>query len=110
KDNLKRLLPAVQRELHECHMRKARKKAEQHLHHLAHYDSLTDLPNRFHFIDKIENSINESKKRNDGSLVAVIYLDLDRFKTINDGLGYDAGNQLLKKVAERLSNCVGSKG
>lgn len=110
KDNLKRLLPAVQRELHECGMRKARRKAEQHLHYLAHFDSLTGLPNRFHFIEQIEAAIAESKVTNDSKLVAVIYLDLDRFKTINDSLGYDAGNQLLKKVAERLSNCIGSKG
>lgn len=108
KDNLKRLLPAIQRELNEFQTRMAHKKAEQRLQFLTRHDTLTGLPNRFRLMEELDQVINA----HDGSkdIVAIIYLDLDRFKTINDSLGYEAGNQLLKKIAERLLNCVGRRG
>lgn len=108
KDNLKRLLPAIQRELDDFQSRKARKIAEQRLHFLTRHDSLTGLPNRFCLMEELEKAIED--RPDEEALVAIIYLDLDRFKTINDSLGYEAGNQMLKKIAERLLNCVGKRG
>lgn len=106
KDNLKRLIPAVRRELHDSQTRKGRREAEQRLHYLAHFDSLTGLPNRFFFIENLKLAIEQKKSK----LIAVLYIDLDRFKTINDSLGYEAGNLLLKEVAKRLRQCVPERG
>jgi diguanylate cyclase (GGDEF)-like protein len=108
KDNMKRLIPAVQREISEAKVRKKRHEAEQRLLYLAHYDRLTELPNRFTFLQKL-NQILAASTRNSVK-VFVVYIDIDRFKTVNDSLGYDAGNQVLVKVAQRLTNCLGNKG
>lgn len=77
-----------------------RKQAEQKIAHLAHYDYLTDLPNRALFLDILDHSV-ALAKRNQRKL-AVLFLDLDGFKQINDTLGHDAGDQLLKGVSKRL--------
>lgn len=108
KDNMKRLLPAVQRELHEARIRRERRKAEQTLHYLTHYDPLTELPNRLSFIQELKCAVRDFKPGNEK--IAVAYIDIDRFKTINDSLGYEAGNLLLKKVAQRLKNCIEDRG
>ncbi|HUW50526.1 MAG TPA: EAL domain-containing protein [Sulfuricella sp.] len=81
-----------------------RKQAEEHVHHLAHYDVLTDLPNRTLLYDRLGQALitahrNESK-------TAVMFIDLDRFKVINDTLGHSIGDLLLQEVADRLSNCI----
>jgi len=62
-----------------------RKRSEEQIAHLAHYDALTDLPNRVLFRDKLEQSL---KRVGRGDCLAVLYLDLDQFKTINDTLGH----------------------
>lgn len=77
---------------------------ELRLKHLAHHDPLTDLPNRLLFDDRLERALVKAK-RNDQQ-AALLFLDLDRFKNINDTLGHEFGDQLLKKVAERLLTCV----
>ncbi len=77
-----------------------RKQAEEHVRHLAHYDALTDIPNRMSFYDRLGQAINLARR--DRHKVALLYLDLDGFKGVNDSLGHDAGDQLLKGVAGRV--------
>ena len=77
---------------------------EEKLFTQAHYDSLTNLPNRYLFKDRLEQAI-ESAKRNDTNVV-VMFVDLDRFKNINDSLGHSIGDQVIKKTADLLQHCV----
>lgn len=81
-----------------------RKLAEERFAHLAHHDSLTGLPNRVLFHDRLRVAMIEAKRREQS--VAVIFLDVDRFKTINDTLGHNAGDDLLKQIATRLTACL----
>ncbi len=80
------------------------KEQEQRILYQAHYDSLTDLPNRFLSLDRLSQLIKESE-RND-TKVAVIFLDLDDFKKVNDTIGHDAGDRLLMQAAQRLKEAV----
>lgn len=77
---------------------------EERLDHLAHYDHLTGLPNRTLFIDRIEQIIARSPWHD--RIMGVLYLDLDRFKVINDTYGHDTGDLLLRNVAKRLKSVV----
>ena len=81
-----------------------RKLADQHLTYLSHYDKLTGLANRELFQDRLTQAIARAERS--GNLVALLFLDLDRFKSINDTLGHLAGDELLIAVAERLKTCV----
>jgi diguanylate cyclase (GGDEF)-like protein/PAS domain S-box-containing protein len=81
-----------------------RRQSEQRLHHLAHHDPLTNLPNRVLLQDHLKHAMSEADRLD--RLVAVMFLDLDHFKTINDTLGHDVGDALLKVVAERLAVCL----
>jgi len=80
------------------------KQSEAKLEHLAHYDPLTGLPNRLLFGARLEHAIQRAER--DGALLTLLYIDLDRFKTVNDGLGHPAGDRMLQEVAQRLSHCV----
>lgn len=80
------------------------KKAQENLEHIAHHDVLTGLPNRLLLNKKLEYALQISRRRGDS--LAVIFLDLDRFKDINDTIGHDIGDLLLKDVAHRLHNNV----
>ena len=81
-----------------------RKKSEAQVFQLAHYDSLTGLPNRVLFMDRLGQDIRKAERN--GHSVTLIFLDLDRFKEVNDALGHDAGDRLLKETAQRLKGCV----
>jgi diguanylate cyclase (GGDEF)-like protein/PAS domain S-box-containing protein len=76
------------------------KRSHQRMEHLAHHDALTELPNRLMLLSRLEHAI--SKARRDKSQGAVLFLDLDRFKRVNDTLGHPAGDALLLAVAKRL--------
>lgn len=83
-----------------------RKRTEEQLRTLANYDMLTGLPNRSLFMDRLHNYIDLAKRQN--QMIAVMFIDLDRFKQVNDSLGHEAGDKLLKAVANRLNTCVRS--
>ncbi|MBN3968402.1 EAL domain-containing protein [Pseudomonas gregormendelii] len=81
-----------------------RKASEQRIHRLAYYDALTHLPNRTLFQDRLHTAL-QSAERQKGWVV-LMFLDLDRFKPINDSLGHAAGDRMLKEMATRLLGCV----
>lgn len=81
-----------------------RRRIEAQLDYLAHHDLLTGIPNRSLFIDRLQQAIVDATRRE--RLVAVMFLDIDRFKTINDTLGHAAGDVLLKQVAQRLNETI----
>ena len=81
-----------------------RKQAEQKIAHLAHYDYLTDLPNRALLLDVLSHSVSLAKRNK--RKVAVLFIDLDGFKIVNDTLGHDAGDLLLKGVSRRIKETL----
>lgn len=81
-----------------------RLKAEGEILHMAYHDSLTDLPNRAHFGEALAREL--ARSRRSGSMVAVICLDLDRFKQVNDLFGHSAGDQLLRRVSRRFQGVL----
>jgi diguanylate cyclase (GGDEF)-like protein/PAS domain S-box-containing protein len=81
-----------------------RKEAEARIQFLAHHDALTHLPNRVLFNDQLQLALASARRR--GNMVAVFFIDLDNFKTINDSLGHHIGDDLLKRVAKRLQSCI----
>jgi len=81
-----------------------RKKMEEEIKYHAYYDSLTNLPNRILFRDKLDEEVNYATVH--GGKLAVLFMDLDRFKTVNDTLGHSYGDLLLGEVAKRLTSCL----
>src|SRR5262249_49357149 len=82
----------------------ARKQAEEELRRLAHHDSLTELPNRGLFHERLAHAL--AQARRSSKLLAVMFLDVDRFKLVNDTFGHAIGDLLLRQVAHRLTGCV----
>ncbi|HEY3486937.1 MAG TPA: EAL domain-containing protein, partial [Gammaproteobacteria bacterium] len=80
--------------------------AEKHVRHLAYHDTLTGLPNRRTFIEKLHAMMAEPRDEND--MIAIMFLDLDRFKLVNDTMGHDAGDLLLKSVTTRIQQLLRS--
>jgi len=81
-----------------------RKEVQRRLHHMAHYDALTGLPNRTLFYDTLTKTL--AKSRENGWMVAVLFIDLDHFKNVNDTLGHAVGDELLRQLSNRLVQCV----
>ncbi|MCO7567048.1 EAL domain-containing protein [Pseudomonas sp. S 311-6] len=81
-----------------------RKASEQRIHRLAYYDALTHLPNRTLFQDRLHTALQQAERHK--AWVVLMFLDLDRFKPINDSLGHAAGDRMLKDMAQRLLACV----
>ncbi|MEH2569063.1 diguanylate cyclase (GGDEF)-like protein [Bradyrhizobium sp. AZCC 2289] len=80
-----------------------RTRADEKIAHMAHYDALTDLPNRVLFRERLEQALQAIRPR---ERLAVMYIDIDEFKSINDALGHAIGDELLKGVADRLRGCL----
>ncbi len=104
KDNLARLAPDVERELREAKFRRERHLANQRVAYLAYHDSLTDLPNRTLFLDRLQQAVLRSHRDDKG--LAVMLIDLDGFKAVNDALGHHAGDVVLQEVASRLRQAL----
>jgi diguanylate cyclase (GGDEF)-like protein len=104
KGNLKRLVPAVDRELREARIRQQRRQADETIHRLAYSDQVTGLPNRIRFRELVQEKIasGQLEKR----IIAMLLLDLDHFKEVNDTLGHDRGDSLLQQVGLRLRNAL----
>lgn len=81
-----------------------RKAMEGKIQHLAHHDALTDLPNRTLFMDRLQHAL--SAARRDKTHIALMFIDLDKFKPINDTLGHDTGDAMLKLVSQRILACL----
>ncbi|HLQ25864.1 MAG TPA: EAL domain-containing protein, partial [Acidiferrobacterales bacterium] len=81
-----------------------RKELQERLLHQANYDSLTQLPNRGLYYDRLKQALSQAQRRK--GTVGVLFIDLDRFKNVNDTLGHELGDQLLKQVSGRLAQCI----
>jgi diguanylate cyclase (GGDEF)-like protein len=81
-----------------------RRRAEERIRYLAHYDSLTQLPNRTAFYEALDRSIGAAER--DGSMLAVLFVDLDRLKLFNDSFGHAIGDRMLQAAATRMRDCV----
>jgi diguanylate cyclase (GGDEF)-like protein/PAS domain S-box-containing protein len=85
-----------------------RRQAEARIEHMAHHDALTSLPNRVRFGERLEEALMRATRLSEP--LAVLCLDLDHFKSVNDSLGHPVGDQLLRAVSRRLVECVGERG
>jgi diguanylate cyclase (GGDEF)-like protein/PAS domain S-box-containing protein len=81
-----------------------RKQIEQKLEHIAHHDSLTGLPNRLLFMEHLTKQV--ARSRREKTLLAVLFMDLDKFKLVNDTMGHDVGDMLLIEVSSRIKSCL----
>ena len=106
KDNLTRLVPAIERELREAELRRSHRLAEATIHHLAFHDHLTGLVNRHEFDRRLKEALRSAREGEHAHVL--LYLDLDQFKVINDTCGHQAGDQLLRQLAVVLREKVRS--
>ncbi|MFV1993169.1 MAG: diguanylate cyclase domain-containing protein, partial [Acidiferrobacterales bacterium] len=97
KDNMARLVPAIERELREVEIRRAHRSAEETIRHMAYHDSLTGLTNRHDFEIRLSRAIFSAREQQTEH--ALLYLDLDQFKIVNDTCGHVAGDELLKQLS-----------
>lgn len=104
KDNLARLVPAIERELRDAEARRARRSAEAEIHFMAYHDALTGLNNRNEFDIRLRQALQNA--RHNKLQHTMLYLDLDQFKIINDTCGHIAGDELLKQLSAKLRRQV----
>lgn len=104
KDRLSRLAPAIRRALKEATAAAERRQQDIRIRELAFFDRLTGLPNRALLEDRLRMALAHAYRTHQS--LAVLFLDLDRFKTVNDTLGHPVGDELLQEVAGRLSRCL----
>ena len=104
KGNLTRLLPAIDRELREAENRRAHQAAQDKIHHMAFHDSLTGLVNRIEFEHRLAAAVDGA--RQDEEKHALLYIDLDQFKLVNDSCGHLAGDELLRRLSRRLEDGI----
>jgi diguanylate cyclase (GGDEF)-like protein/PAS domain S-box-containing protein len=76
----------------------------QQLKYLTHYDSITDLPNRLLMTDRLKQALSQCDREH--SLASILYIDIDRFKQVNDSLGHTGGDEVLRQVTQRINSCV----
>ncbi len=105
KNNLTRLLPAIDRELREAANRRAHQAAQATIRHMAYHDSLTELHNRAEFERRLHAAV-ETARQSGRRDHALLYLDLDQFKLVNDSCGHLAGDELLRRLARRLQRGI----
>jgi diguanylate cyclase (GGDEF)-like protein len=108
KGNLSRLVPVVRRELKGAASEQARRRAESRVYQLSHYDQLTGLPNRALFYERATDLLAQARAA--GRIAGVALADLDRFMRINNTFGYATGDLLVRAIAERLRDLVGTPG
>ncbi len=107
KNNLTRLVPAIERELRENENRKAHRRAQEVIEYLAYHDPLTGLSNRHEFEFRINRLLTDPEFFQQEHIL--LYIDLDQFKIINDTCGHLAGDELLKQLAARLKDTIGEQ-
>jgi len=106
KGDFARLMPAIERELHGAAMRRAKAQADSEVHRLAFYDTLTELPNRNLFCNHVSRKLTQV----DGRSAAIYVLDVDRFLRINNCFGHKIGDVLIRRIGQRLQECVPEEG
>lgn len=104
KGNLKRLVPAVERELRDAHIRQERRRADETIRRLAYTDSVTGLPNRIRFRELVQENILTAQRERHS--IVLLLMDLNHFKEVNDTLGHGRGDSLLQQVGMRLRSAV----
>lgn len=104
KGNMKRLAPATERELREAEVRRERRQADEIIYSFAYMDQVTRLPNRARFHELVREAVQKAKQEQHP--IALLLMDLDRFKEVNDTLGHDSGDILLKQVGNRLLDAL----
>lgn len=107
KGNFARLAPVLERELRGAAARRAVREADHQIKALSFYDRLSSLPNHDLFCARVGDWIAENERRGRAARGALYYIDVDRFMRINSSFGYEAGDQILRQVAQRLSECAG---